>query len=158
MNHIKQNNPECKTVIQKVGCFFRSCGLIAEYQTGKYLSVKQINDTWEWAKGTGRIDEENCIKDSASIATRFLRALGDGGCFCEVGTFRGGVTYWYPSIPKDDRRADALIQKIRQGGPSVTHFRVVNKNGGLIEDPHDPPLKVLDIYYSILYEYIPEAK
>jgi hypothetical protein len=155
MTHIKQNDPACLPDIQRIGCFFRSCGLIAEYKTGRSLSAYAINETWQWAKSTRRVDENNCVKDSASIATRFLRILGDAGRFVEVGTFSNGETRYYPAVSLANCRTDAVIQKIKQNGPSVTHFRVVDKSGKLIEDPHDPPIRVLGVYYSILYAYVP---
>lgn len=155
MTHIKQNDPTCLPDIQRIGCFFRSCGLIAEYKTGRSLSAYAINETWQWAKSTRRVDDQGCVKDSASIATRFLRILGDTGRFVEVGTFSTGETRYYPAVSSIYRRIDAIIQKIKQGGPSVTHFRVVDKTGKLIEDPHNPPIHVLGVYYSILYAYVP---
>lgn len=160
MGHIKQNDSRLLEPIQKIGCFFRSCGIIAENKTGKELSAEKINAVWKWAKDVEYIDKNDNVRFSAPIATRFLRELGDEkGRFIEVGTFRGGKTTFYVSIRKCNpelMRIDALIQKIIQGGPSRTHFRVVNKNGALIEDPHAPPINPLSIEYSILYAYIAE--
>ena len=153
-NHIKQNDAECLPDIQRIGCFFRSCGLIAEYKTGKALTAPQINATWTWAKKTKRIDENNCVKDSASIATRFLRELGDNGKFYEVGLFKDGSTTFYPSVKGTEfARIDSLIQKVETSGPEGTHFRVVDKLGKLIEDPHEPEINYKKIMYSILYCY-----
>ena len=156
MAHIKQNDSRCIPAMQKIGCFVRSCGLIAELRTGRDLTAEQINALWAWGKEARRIDENDNVKDSASIATRALRMLGDGGRFVEVGTFKDGVATYYPSVRGTGfARADALIQKIRQGGQSVTHFRVVDARGNLIEDPHEPPIQPRGIFYTILYAYIP---
>ena len=155
--HVKQNDKALYDDIQRIGCFFRSCGLVAEYKTGKRLNVTQINNTWDWAKNTRRIDGNNNVRDSASIINRFLRVLGDNmGSIIEVGTFKDGKTTFYPYYQKhraDLCRADFLIQKIRQNGPSGTHFRLVDKLGNLIEDPHEPVINVKGIEYSILYAY-----
>lgn len=153
---VKQNDKKCLEVIQKIGCFFRSCGNIAEIKTGRNLTAKQINDCWKWAKNTKRINDDDDVVDSASIATRFLRVLGDDGKFVEVGTFKQGVTSFYPAYKFTElARIDALIQKISQNGPSKTHFRVVDNFGNVLEDPHEPAIKPTGIYYSILYAYIP---
>lgn len=157
MNFIKQNDPECYPIIQKSGCFFRSCGLIAEIRTGKLLTAEQLNNIWDWAKNVGYINREDNVQDSAGIANMFLRELGNNsGKFIEVGTFSQGKTTYYPSIKKytpDLCRIDALIQKIKQNGPQGTHFRPVTKAGDVIEDPHEPPIHCQGIYYSILYAY-----
>lgn len=43
MEHIKQNDSRCMKVMQDIGCFVRSCGLVAEIRTGKSLTVEQVN-------------------------------------------------------------------------------------------------------------------
>lgn len=154
MIHIKQNSAGMKDPIPAIGCFFRSCGLIAEYKTQKSLTVEQLNGLWDWAKGTGRIDKNDCVRDSASIATRALRILGDGGRFIEVGLFRDGATSYYSAYNGGPlARADALIQKCSTSGPEGTHYRVVTKKGFLIEDPHEPEIRIRGVIYSILYAY-----
>lgn len=158
MIHIKQNDFRCLPEIRDIGCFFRSCGLIAEYKTYKYLTVKQINDSWLWAKENKYIDEENCVVKSAPIANHFLEILGDKGRFIEVGTFKNGITEFYPAYKGTElARIDALIQKIKTNGPEGTHFRPVDKKGICIEDPHEPPIKACAFIYSILYAYINRA-
>ena len=182
MNHIKQNDKDCLPVIQTSGCRFRCDGLAAEYRTGRALTAAQLNAVWIWAQDTNRIGSEqpvncgvkrneafnpkcpkcphwsdckfNCEKDGASIATRFLRELGDNGRFAEVGTVRNGAVSWYPAISEKNRRMDACIQKIKQGGPQGTHFRLAGTDGALIEDPHDPPVAKLGIIYTVIYAYI----
>lgn len=154
MQHIKQNDPRLNEKIQKIGCFFISCADVAQMKANKTLTAEQINDVWNWSKDTHRIDGLDNITDSASIINRFLRVLESDGHFAEVGTFKDGKTTFYPAVQKKNRHIDALIQKIKQGGKSKTHFRVVNNAGELLEDPHEPPIKALDIYYSILYAYI----
>lgn len=154
MTHIKQNDIRCKHPIPEIGCFFRSCGLIAEYHTKKELTADMINQTWDWAKESKRIDSSDNIKDSASIATRFLRLLGDNGRFIEVGLFRDGKTQYYPAFVSTPlARCDALIQKVATDGKYGTHFRMVDAKGVVMEDPHEPPIKAKSIYYSILYAY-----
>lgn len=154
---IKQNDLRCLPVIRDIGCFLTCCGYIAEKrpETRKRLKATDLNETWKWAKETKRIDDEDNIKDSASIATRFLRLLGDSkGRFIEVGLFKDGITQYYPAYKGTPlARIDALIQKIEQNGPSKYHFRVVNKKGCLIEDPHEPEIGVQKVCYSILYAY-----
>jgi hypothetical protein len=118
------------------------------------LTAEALNKVWTWAKETKRIDYLNNTKDSASIATRFLRELGDSGRFYEVGLFKNGKTEYYPSVRNTKyARIDALIQKIKTNGTVGTHFRVVAKDGTLIEDPHAPVIKPQGIFYSILYCY-----
>ena len=154
MKLIKQTDKRLNERIQKIGCFFISCADVAQMKTGRELTPEQIEDVWQWAHYASRIDGEDNVKDSASIMNRFLRVLGDTGHFCEVGTFRNGKTQFYPAIREQNRHVDALIQKIAQGGPSKTHFRVVDNAGNVLEDPHEPPIKEQGIFYSILYAYI----
>lgn len=157
MKLMKQNDEKLYPVIQKVGCFFRSCGIIAELKCGKKLEADQINRTWDWARRQGYVDNNNDVRNSAVIATQFLRELGDDtGRFVEVGTFRDGVTQFYFGIRNGSPelcKIDALIQKIKQNGPSKYHFRVVDKSGKLLEDPHEPEINVVSVEYSILYAY-----
>jgi hypothetical protein len=189
-DHIKQNVKDCLPIIQSSGCRFRCDGLAAEYKTGKSLTADQLNETWKWAQDTNRIGKDqpivcgikrndafnpkcpkcahwndckfNCELDGASIATRFLRLLGDSGSFSEVGTIdKTGTIRWYPNTAENNRRMDAVIQKIHQGGPQGTHFRFVDEKYKLIEDPHSPPLTVVPtkelptgIYYMVIYSYI----
>jgi len=154
MKHIKQNDGRLNATIQKIGCFFISCALVAQYKTEKVLNTDDIESVWQWAKETKRIDALDNIKDSASIINRFFKVLGGEGHFCEVGTFRDGVVNWYPAVIQKHRHIDAVIQKIHQAGPSRTHFRLVNRKGEVIEDPHEPPIKSQGVYYSILYAFI----
>ena len=150
---IKQNDARCIPPMQAIGCFVRSCGLVAEYKTGKALSAEQINALWTKSKEHSYIDINDNVKQSAPIINMALAMLGDSGRFIEIGTFKDGITYFYPSIPTAQWKIDALIQKIKQGGKSITHFRLVDKAGNLIEDPHEPPIRPISIYYSILYHY-----
>ncbi len=145
MELIKQTDKRLNEKIQKIGCFFISCADVAQMKTGRELTAEQINETWQWAKETHRIDGLDNITDSASIINRFLKVLDYAGHFCEIGTFTNGKTEFYPSIKNKHRHIDALIQKIKQGGISKTHFRVVNNRGEVLEDPHEPPIKALGI-------------
>lgn len=157
MNFIKQNDIRCIPAIREIGCFFRCCGIIAELrpEVSRQITPEDLNKTWQWAKDTKRIDAEDNVRDSASIATRFLRLLGDEkGRFIEVGLFKNGVTSYYPAYKGTKyARTDALIQKVAQNGINKTHFRVINKKGCLIEDPHEPVIQVQGVFYSILYCY-----
>lgn len=157
MIYVKQNDPACYPIIQHSGCFFRSCGLLAEFKTGELLTAEQLNNIWDWAKAIGYINRRDEITKSAEIANMFLRELGNQtGRFIEVGTFSQGKVNYYPGIKKYNPelcRIDALIQKIKQGGPQGTHFRPVDKAGNVLEDPHEPAIKCLGIFYSILYAY-----
>lgn len=181
IQHIKQNDKECLPIVQSSGCRFRCDGLAAEYRTGHTLTAAQLNAVWEWAQDTNRIGNKksidcgikrneafnsrcpkcahwddckfNCELDGAGIATRFLRELGDNGRFVEVATVKNGVVSWYPAISHENRRMDVCIQKIKQGGPQGTHFRLVDKSGVLIEDPHNPPIAALSVIYTVIYAY-----
>lgn len=102
----------------------------------------------------------NCNLDGASIATRFLRLLGDKGYFVEVGTadIHGNIKFYPNSKTKN---YDFGIQKIRQGGPQQTHFVLVNRMFDTVEDPHDPPIAKketveypLGVIYTVLYAYV----
>ena len=183
MEHIKQNDKDCLPIIQSSGCRFRCDGLAAEYWTGKSLTADELNETWEWAQSSNRIGNSqpincgvklyaafnpkcpkcehwndckfNCELDGASISTRFLRQLGDNGRFVEVGTIKNGVVSWYPAISEQHRKMDVCIQKIKQGGPQGTHFRLVDKSGVLIEDPHTPAIAAISVIYTVIYAYYP---
>lgn len=154
--YIKQNASGLYLEIQKIGCFFRAALWIAEKQTGRKLKVEQINKLWNLAQQMKYIPAEgpkkNCVQNSEGIATLALRELGDRGRIIEVGTFCDGKMIWYGCASKD-HHIDYYIQKIKQGGPSVTHFRNVDKEGHLLWDPHEPEINVLDIYYTICYKY-----
>lgn len=151
--HIKQNDSQLKPRIQEIGCFYRSCGLVAEYFTGCSLTAEQLNDGWNWAHSKGFINGKDDIVTSAPIIEHFSKLLDPTlqGRMLEVGLFKDGVVQYYPAAPL--RRFDFLIQKIRQNGPNKYHFRMVNKRGELIEDPHDPVINVTGIDYSILYAW-----
>lgn len=160
MEHIKQNDLKCYPQIRDYGCFFRSCGLVAEYKALQHLTAEQINNGWDFAKKNDWINEEDNVKDSASIINYFLHLLGKGGKFVEVGTFKDGVTTYYPWTDKQPeyKKIDALIQKVGTNGYYGTHFRLVDKRGALIEDPHEPPIKAQKYYYSILYAYVKKGE
>lgn len=158
MKHIKQDDPRCIEPMRTIGCFVRSCGLIAEYKTGRDLTARQINELWTWGKSAKRINEQDEVTDSESIATRALRELGDAGRFVEVGKFENGIITWKPAYKGTPIcRFDAGIQKIRQGGPHGTHFIVVDRYGNLIEDPYSHNIKSQGIIYTRIYAYIPQG-
>lgn len=152
---IKQNDPDCLPIVQKIGCFVRSCGAIAELKEFKQLTAKQINDLWNWAKKSGNVDYNDDVKHSAPIATHALRMLGnDTGRFIEVGTFKNGRMNYYASVPESWKTLPkSYIQKIKTNGEIGTHFRVVNCEGELWFDPYEPEVNVQDIFYSIIYVY-----
>ncbi len=152
---IKQNNPACIEVIRRVGCFARAAMYIGEEITGIPLTPTQINGIWSWAEDEGFITRgEHLLRESAPLANRVLELAGNPGRVYEVGTFAKGKLTWYPSTPASMRRPDFLIQKIKQGGPEGTHFRNVTRNGKLLWDPHYPEIRVLGIFYSIIYVYV----
>lgn len=152
---IKQNNPECLQIIQKIGCFVRSCGAIAELKEMKQFTANQINELWLWAKKSGNIDHNDDVKHSAPIATHALRMLGnETGRFVEVATFKNGRMNYYASIPDSWKTLPkSYIQKVKTDGQIGTHFRVINCEGGLLFDPYEPEVKVQDLFYSIVYAY-----
>lgn len=157
MELLKQNNQHLNKEIQKIGCFFRCAQAIAEMKTKTPLSTAQINAMWTWGKKNNHVDENlDMIHGAVPFANKAMAYLQHQGKFVEVGTFKNGRTFFYPSIPKEMRRSDALIQKIRQRPPSNNpyHFRVVNKEGVVIFDPYTPPIKALRIEYSILFAFI----
>lgn len=157
MYHIKQNNIGCRAEVSEYGCFYRSCGLIAEIKSGKNLKLYQINDGWTICKDKGFIDEKDNVKDSAGIINYFWNEVFEmPGKFIEIGTFKNGTVNYYGWVAKnrDCQSIDALIQKIRCNGYYGTHFRVVNKRGELLEDPHEPEINVQEVCYSILYHFV----
>lgn len=152
MKFIPQNDSGLLEPIQKIGCFFRSCGLIAEINFQKQLTQKQINEGWLWAKENSHINQNNDIMRSAPIINYFAQILGGIGKFYEVGIFDKGKTTYYQVKPSL-KKIDACIQKIRQNGPSKYHFRVVDKSGNVIGEPHEPAIICRGIEYTILYAY-----
>lgn len=154
MDYIKQNDSRLNDPIPAIGCFFRSCGIIAEMKTGKRLTAEEINAMWDWAKDTSRIGADDCVRDSASIATRALRVLGDKGRFIEVATVRDGKVQYYPAFRNTEyARMDAVIRKVRTGGKEGTHYKVVDTEGNVLEDPHEPAIEGLGTIYDIVYAY-----
>lgn len=165
MDHVKQNDSGIYLPIQQIGCFFRSAGLLAEYLATENnldhqkLTISQINRGWEVSKMFTWIDRNNDVRESAKIATYFYRMLGGKGRITEVATFRGGVLQfydWTKNLPEYQETLPFLIQKIKQNGPNKYHFRLVAKDGTLIEDPHKPDIKCQEVLYSILYHWDPK--
>ena len=154
MYHIKQNDIRCRKEIREYGCFYRSCGLVAEYHTGKCLNARQLNEGWDECKKNNWIDADDDIVNSAAIINYFLNELGDSGKYIEVGTFTNGVKTFYDGVNPKYRKIDALIQKVKTNGKYGTHFRPVDKKGALVEDPHEPVIEFESVMYSILYCYI----
>lgn len=152
---IKQNDPNCLPVVQRIGCFVRACGAMAEFATGEELTADQINDLWNWAKKTGNVDHEDNVKHSAPIATRALRILGnEHGQFVEVATFTRGRMNYYASVGEGLKKCPKYyIQKIKTNGPVGTHFRNIDNEGKLLFDPHAPEINSQGIFYSIVYAY-----
>lgn len=152
---IKQNDKDCLPIVQKIGCFVRACGYMAEFKTGEELTAKQINELWNWAKKSGNINANNCVKHSAPIATHALRMLGnDKGQFIEVATFTRGKMNYYGSVGEGLKKLPKFyIQKIATNGPEGTHFRNIDNEGKLLFDPHYPDITSQGIFYSIVYVY-----
>ena len=160
MNHIKQNDPGCLEKVQKIGCFVRTCGLAAEYFTGKCLTVEQVNELWLWAKDSGKVDGNDCVINSAAIMTHALKMLGDDEhYFAEIGTKQAGEPpVFYAWAANKGLKPDTFIQKILQNGPEGTHYRLVNERDELIEDPHEPVINVKGVVYTILYKVMYQGK
>lgn len=150
---IKQNDVRCYPVIQKVGCFVRSCGAVAENIVGKELTAQQINDLWDWSKQSGHINLKDEVKHSAPIITHAIELLGGTGKVYEIGTFNKGKLGYYKSVSEAIRKKPKhYIQKIETVNKN-THFRVVAYDGKLIFDPYDPQPKATKIIYSLIYAY-----
>lgn len=152
---IKQNDPGCYPIVQKIGCFVRSCGAVAEIKELRQFTAEQINELWLWAKKSGNVDRNDDVKHSAPIMNHALRMLGnDTGKFIEIATFKNGRMNYYASVPDELKiLPKAYIQKIKTDGEIGTHFRVINCLGELLFDPYEPEVKVVDIFYSIVYAY-----
>ena len=151
---IKQNDSGLYLDIQAVGCFFMAAIDLAMMEAKKrnlskwQLSIRDINSLWEKAKAFRYIDEKNNMLNSAKVANLACEALGLPCRIVEVATDTGH-TQWYSGI--GEHRVDYRIEKILQSGKSKTHFRIVDSLGGVIEDPHNPPIKKLASYYKIYY-------
>lgn len=159
MYHIKQNNIGCRKEIQEYGCFYRSCGLIAEIKSGRNLTVSHLNEGWDYCKSKGYISPSDNVVDSAAIINYFWNDVFNlPGKFVEIGTFKNGYTNYYGWVQKNKeyQRIDALIQKIGCNGYYGIHFRPVSKKGVLLEDPHEPEINVQQVFYSILYHFTKE--
>lgn len=151
---IKQNDKRLLPEIQKIGCFVRSCGAIAELKSGKELSYRQINELWEQAKKSGNVDYKNEVKHSAPIITNACKMLGFKGCFFEIATFKNGKMGYYASVGDAMRKAEKwYIQKIKTNGAEGTHFRVIDYKGDLLFDPYEPDVTPAGIFYSIVYAF-----
>lgn len=151
---IKQNDPRLKPVIRKIGCLVRSCGAVAEIKAGRELDAEQINCLWDWAKNSGNVGKDNCVKKSAPIINKALAALGCPGKFVEVATFRDGKMDWYLGVGEALKNSEkAYIQKVAADNEAGTHFRVVDFRGEILFDPYEPSPKAKKILYSIVYAY-----
>lgn len=151
---IKQNDPRLKPVIQKMGCFVRSCGAVAEIKAGKTLSFRQINELWDWSKRKGYINKNDDVMRSAPIITKAYEMLGFKGLFLEIATFKDGKMNYYGSISESLKRyPKSYIQKIETDGEIGTHFRVVDFEGVKLFDPYEPDIEPKKILYSIVYAF-----
>lgn len=155
--YLPQNAKGLYLDIQKVGCFFRSALYMAELRIGRSLTHTDINLLWDRSKALGYIGtingEANCVKNSAKIANLALDLYHVKGTFVEVAIKRDGETTFYSGVPMEKRRITDYIQKIRQPGPSKTHFRYVNEDGNLVFEPHDPEITCLGVIYTICYRF-----
>ena len=137
--------------IQCIGCFFRSAQAMAEIEANQALTIDQINQMWLWAKSEGIIDENLKMKASAPIANHTLNVLGvKNKKFIEIATSKNGVPAYYKSIPKEKRKPDYFIRKIKNQY-SGTHFLVVDEKGKTIFDPDNSAIDKGEIY-TILYK------
>lgn len=136
--------------ISRIGCFFKSCLAIAEMDVGKYFSLEDHSRIWDICKQFGYINKEDNIKMSANIISLAYRKLGVEKQVIEVGTSASG---FYPWVMTNKKFQDvkARIQKIEQNGPSKTHFRLVDKEGKLLWDPHQPEIHCIKPFYTIWY-------
>ena len=165
---LKQNDAELYIPIAQIGCFFRSSANMAEQEAEKekkpihFLTAEQLNKLWDLSINfkyikkeldpvTNKVDYTVIL--SAAIANLALDMLGISGRFVEVATFQNGKMNWYGSVKGEQKRADYFIQRIKQNGPSKTHFRNVYADGVLLWDPHRPQIQVQDIYYTICYRF-----
>lgn len=151
MEYIPQNASGLYLSIQKIGCFFRSALNIGEVISGKALTKEQINKLWDYSKKVHYINDNDDVVSSAGIINLAIKELGGKGRVTEVATFKDGVMNWYRSVTVC--RADYYIQKIKQGGPSKTHFWRVDKYGTVKYEPHNPPIKSLGPIHTICYRY-----
>lgn len=141
--------------IQKIGCFFISACNIAQLEAKKRgfkkteLTIAELNKIWDQARAFKYLDEENNMKNSAGVANLAAGALGLPVRIHEVATDTGRVPFWYAGI--GEKRADYRIQKFKQNGPSKTHFVIVDRDGKLVEDPHEPPINNQGVIYTIYY-------
>ncbi|MFA6855823.1 MAG: hypothetical protein WCR31_01320 [Treponema sp.] len=108
------------------------------------MTAQQLNETWKWSQDTNRIGNKqpincgvkryeafnphwndckfNCELDGASIATRFLRQLGDSGHFTEVGTIKNGIVSWYPAISQESPAHGRLYTENQAGWATGNTF------------------------------------
>lgn len=146
---LKQNSAGLLDDIKAIGCFFKSCIAVAELQTGISLTAEQHNEMWRECGLLKYIIEEN-IKNSAPIIQMAFRYLGKSVSVVEVGTDKDGYYKWIQNNPKY-QRIDARIEKILQGGPSKTHFRVVSDGNEVLFEPHNPEIRSLGHVHTIWY-------
>lgn len=148
---IKQNSLGLLPDIQRVGCFFRCALRMAEQELGRTLTEFEINLEWIEARNNGYIDDQLNLKNAAKVATICLRRHGGTGAFIEIATETDGSVYWYTWVK--DRTVNYRIMKIRQGGPSRTHFVEVDENKNVTFDPHEPAIRSLGEIYTVYYRY-----
>lgn len=157
-DYIKQNSNGLYLDIQHIGCFFRAACHMAELQAQKEggrscLTVEEINRIWDYSKRLRYVDANNCVTTSAPIANQAGNILKLRGKFNEVALLVAGEINWYGSVPKNQRHAEYFIQKMKQNGPSGTHFVNVDQIGELLWDPHEPAINNRGTIYTICYKY-----
>lgn len=164
-DYIKQNASGNYIDIQKIGCFFRCACNLAEREAkakGKNvykLTTDQLNRLWDRSLTLGYIGDikrkdgtvdKNCVKNSAGIATIALQELKTRGRFREVATKIDGDMCWYGGAYK---LITHQILKMKQNGPSKTHYIVVDSEDNLEWDPHEPAINNQGTIYVICYRY-----
>lgn len=144
--YTKQNDPCCLPDVQRVGCFFRSALNIVERNENVAFTPQQINIFWHEAHRRKIVDDNNNLQDSAAL----MDMVGDRH-YVEVGLMKDNVFEPYGWFKKTGLEPQFFIRKHLQGGPSVYHYRVVDRNGNEIFEPHEPAIRDLGEVYTICY-------
>lgn len=150
----KQNEIGLKIVIRDIGCFFLSCVNLVEFKTGLKLSVKEVNELWDFCKRNNIIDKNDDVVSSAKIMNRILKIKNsDLRCY-EIATQKQGVKHFYKGISNEIKNMEHYyIQKLQTDGKYGTHFRVITENGNIF-DTYDRFYYFDKVLYNIVYCFI----
>ena len=139
---IYQNDPRLYEVIQKVGCFFMCCIMIAKLGSKHEYTTDEINKLWDLAKARGYINTKDEMINSVGVINLASDIKFKQVCHSYNKTLHPNADYY--------------IQKAYILNPHKEpyHFRLMNRDGAIIYDPYNPSVEMGAEVYRRGYQRI----